>query len=106
MNTADDTKREIVNIAKSIIDDGNPDLQRIRRICDLGFRLDDEEITVLLTLKGIESETDEFPVGDVRKNFPTELLEKFDYEVDTYLSNVRNIIIDVCNEIVECYSKP
>jgi len=54
----------------------------------------------LNTFVGIESETDDYPVGSVRSEFAPELLARLDAEVSTYLNEVHSVLMDACRKII------
>jgi len=52
------------------------------------------------TLRGVESETDGYPLGERRAAFSQELLARLDLEVSGYLAEVRPALLDACKEII------
>jgi hypothetical protein len=51
-------------------------------------------------LCGIESETDDYPIGEVRKSYSSELLERLDRDVAKYIDDARPAVLDACRQII------
>jgi 2-methylcitrate dehydratase PrpD len=52
-------------------------------------------------ITGVESETDDYPLGERRNSYSAELLAKLDSEVSSYLNEVRPAVLQSCREIIE-----
>ena len=66
-------------------------------IPSLPSRLADSEAA--LTIVGIESETDEFPIGDQRALWAPEALIRKDRELATYVESIRESLLAACVEL-------
>jgi hypothetical protein len=69
-----------------------PTLEQIRRVCSLRFTIGEPDHEVFLPLRGIESETDDFPTGALRARCSEDYLRRKDLELNEYLrENLANI---------------
>lgn len=67
---------ELVNVASLMLSENINLLEEIRKICSLRFAVGEPNNEVFLPIRGIESETDSFPMGEVRENWDDEFLKK------------------------------
>ena len=67
---------------------------RILRDCSSKLGIQDDE--KLMVLKAVDSDTDDYPCGAVRKNWNKESLEKMDTEISDYLEEVRPQVVECC----------
>ena len=61
---------------------------------------------ILLTFAAIDSETDALPVGDARREWSAEALERKDREITEAEDFYRNTAIDAANELVRLLETP
>jgi len=57
-----------------------------------------------MPIRAVDSETDHFPIGDVRQHWASERLKKMDSEMQSYLDDVKSDILAACREIVRAFS--
>ena len=93
-------RQELVELANSMLCGGINLIEGVRRICALRFAIEDPENEVFLPLRAIESETDAFPLGAMRSNCSAEYLKRVDSEMESYLADARDDILQACREIV------
>jgi tRNA G37 N-methylase Trm5 len=100
------SKQEIVAVARRILAKEIDPLVGCRSIVRHQDALSDEERRDqdLLTLVGIESETDHFPLGDVRLRWDPEALAHQDRQRAEYLQTVEGTLYDACSSIIEKFS--
>lgn len=106
MNT-DDQKyiTEIVAIAQSIINGQKNVVESLRKMLTLLHKtsyIDDE---IFLPIRGVEAETDEYPLGDAREGYSKAYLQRQDEEMEEYLEKVRIPLIEACKNIVCKYNQ-
>ena len=98
------TKSAIINIAQSMID-GNIDLlEGCRTLCALCSSTEDLKIvnhSAFDTIRGIDSETEIFPRGELVTYFNPEYLSTMAKEEELYLEKNKDLIIEACKEIVK-----
>jgi hypothetical protein len=96
-------RSELVNVALSMIDGKLSLIEGARRICSLRYDIGDPENEVFLPILGFESETDNFPLGNVRDAYAAEYLQRLDEEADYYITETKDVVIDACREIVRTF---
>jgi hypothetical protein len=96
----DAARRTALEIARGMLHGNISLIEGCRSLVRLRF---DAEITASEALKvfvGVESETDHYPVGNVRSVYAPELLARLDADVSEHLSQVRPVLIKACREII------
>lgn len=96
---------ELVATAESMLRGEMHLIEGCRRICSLRHKLDDPDNAVFLPIRGIESETDGFPLGKVRSTCAPDYLRRMDGEMERYLAGAREDILSDCREIIRVYSR-
>lgn len=97
-------RHELVAVAKAMLAGETNLIEGVRRICALRFAVEDPENEVFLAIRAIDSETDHFPLSALRASCSPEYLKRADDEVLTYLTAVREDILQACRKIVEAFS--
>lgn len=97
-------RHELVKLANTMLADNINLIEGIRQICGLRFAVADPENEVFLAIRGIESETDTFPLGQARSNYSREYLQRMDVEMQGYLAESKNDILQACQKIVQTFS--
>ena len=91
-------KKKMVVLAKQIIDGSIDIIDGCRQI--LALKIYPIENPDYRTIVGFESETDEFPIGEVRKQYHKESLEKLDKELNKYINQNKPIILEACRNLI------
>ena len=97
-------RRELVSVAQAVIDGVLNPIEGCRIIDSLRFSVKDPENKVFLPIRGVDSETDIFPLGEVRLQFTSDYLEKMDSELSKYLAVAGKDIAAACVNIVREFS--
>jgi hypothetical protein len=97
-------RHELVKVANAMLAGDMNLIEGIRQICSLRFAVADPENEVFLAIRGIESETDTFPIGQMRSNYSQEYLQRMDFEMQSYLAEAKDDIRQACQEIVQTFS--
>jgi len=97
-------RRELVAVASGILAGDVNLIEGMRRICALRFAIENPENEVFLPIRAMESETDSFPLGAMRSNCSQDYLKRADAEVEIYLADARDDILQACREIVRTFS--
>lgn len=58
----------------------------------------------LLPIIGFESQTDHFPLGELRNKYNTQALEKLDKEQEEYIREFEPQVKSICEEIIKRFS--
>ena len=95
---------ELLAVANAILYEQINLLDGVRKINVLRYEIGDAENEVFLPIQGIDSETDNFPLGAARRNWAADSLEKVDAEMESYLLEVKKNIFQSCLEIVQVFS--
>jgi len=94
-------KKKMVILAQQVINGSLGIVEGCRRIVSFKiYPIDDPDYQ---TIVGVESETDEFPIGDVRKHYHKASLEKLDRELNEYLVRVKPIVFEACKNLITKY---
>jgi len=101
----DKLKTELLHAATNLINDDIHFVEGIRIIKDRLdiLELDDDEVNLT---RGIDSETNDIPIGDTRKRWNKEALRKVDDEIIDYIVQEKAQVIKVCEKIVKQLSNP
>lgn len=97
-------RHELVAVASGMLTGGVNLIEGMRRICALRFAIEDPENEVFLPIRAMESETDSFPMGAMRSNCGEDYLKRADAEMESYLADTRDDILQACREIVRTFS--
>ncbi|MBU0944258.1 MAG: DUF2489 domain-containing protein [Proteobacteria bacterium] len=97
-------RAELVSVANDIINGQIHLIEGVRKICSLRHTVDDPDNSVFMPIRAIESETDHFPLGEIRSRCAVEYLERIDAEMKDYLDEAKQDILDACNEIINTFS--
>ena len=107
MNQAErvvEKRRELVSVANSVLAGRLNPIEGIRQICALRFAVDDPENEAFLAARGIDSETDTFPLGSRREICSSAYLNRMDGVMRSYLADAHRDIDQACREIVRAFS--
>jgi hypothetical protein len=97
-------RHELVAVASGMLAGGVNLIEGMRRICALRIAIEDPENKVFLPIRAMESETDSFPLGAMRANCSQDYLKRADAEMESYLADARDDILQACQEIVRTFS--
>ena len=98
-------REELAGVARKMLSGEMKLIEGIRLICSLRNLIDDPENDVFLPIRGIDSETDHFPIGSERSNWTTASLKKMDDEMENYIADAKDDILRLCREILQIFSK-
>ena len=101
------TRREIVAVARAILDGRVGVIEGSRRLVGLRWDVDPEqEDRELLGMVGIESQTDHLPLGKWREQWSPDALKAKDAEIAENEEFFRESAYEICRILVERYSGP
>ncbi len=101
----DESKRnELIAVANAMLDGEINLIEGVRKICSLRHAIGDPENDVFMPIRAIESETDHFPIGELRKQCSDDYLQRVDNEMQRYLAEAKEYIFTVCQEIIRVFS--
>jgi hypothetical protein len=93
-------KSELKELASKLLNDEIYFVEGVRNIKDRlhTISLDDDDINLF---RGIDSDTDDVPVGDTRKLWSADALRKIDDEIVDYIDKVKPQVKEVCKKIIK-----
>jgi len=94
---------EIIRVARGILDHSIGVVAGARLLSALRFRVSAENDPDFLTFTGIDSETDRFPLGEVRSRWSSEALARFDDERLTAEGHWRESAERACVSLIQKY---
>ena len=94
---------EIVIVAKKIINNEIHPIMGCRELCNLYFRVDAQYEVLFTTIRTIESETDELPMGKPRKFYNKKYLAQLDREINDYLKEVKPMLDEACEKLIKTF---
>lgn|SRR5690554_2811039 len=97
-------RAELVRVARAMLDDKINLIEGVRRICSLRFEVNDPENEAFFIIRAIDSETDHYPLGEIRSRCSSEYLIRIDSEMDDYLEASREYLVDACIQIIKRFS--
>ena len=104
LSKTDDARGELVSTARAMISNEINLIEGLRKITSLRFDVGDPDNEVFLSIRGMESETDNFPIGAMRTNCSLEFLERMDREMANYLADAKDDILQSCRDIIATFS--
>lgn len=102
--TLQTARAEIVSTAEAMLRGDVQLIEGCRRIWHLSHEMGDADNPVFLPIRAIESETDHFPLGEVRNRYAPDYLKRMDEEMERYLGQAREDILSSCREIIHAFS--
>ncbi|RWX49961.1 hypothetical protein VU01_14202 [Candidatus Electrothrix marina] len=94
----------LVQLANDMVNGKIHLIEGVRKICSLRHAVGDPDNDVFMPIRAIDSETDHFPLGTTRHHCAGEYLERIDMEMDFYLDDAKQDILNACNEIIKVFS--
>jgi hypothetical protein len=96
-------RREVLDVARKMLEKKIHLIEGCRRICSLRHDLDDPENELFIPFRGIDSETDHYPLGEARNQCDANYIKRIDHEIDEYLSVVGEPLAQACKALVNKY---
>lgn len=97
-------RNELIAVANAMLNGETNLIEGVRKICSLRHSLGDPENDVFMPIRAIESETDHFPIGELRKQCANDYLQRVDNEMQRYLAEAKEDIFTACQEIIQVFS--
>ena len=103
INNREDKCREMVLVAKGILNGDIGIIAGARQLSRLRFHSRTEKDSDILFFVGIDSETDDLPLGDVRRHWNPEALMIKDEELRRYESRLKEQAFRACHGLIARY---
>ncbi len=102
--TAVNKRSELVDVATAMLEGRMNLIVGVRKINALRHAVQPPDHEVFMPIRAVESETDHFPLGEIRKYCAADYLQKMDEEMNRYLVNAKQDIFSACKEIIRVFS--
>jgi hypothetical protein len=96
--------KEVVDVSRSILDGKLALTEGARLLAELRSRVRAEEDKDFLVFMGIDSQTDHFPLGEVRARWDPAALARYDAERHSAESDFRQSAEEACRNLVRKYA--
>jgi hypothetical protein len=98
-------KKDIVSVAKGILARQIGIVEGCRKLVALSEYMDERDEYPWLGIRGVESETDDLPLGEQRSLWNKEALEQIETSVAAYVKKEEAGIFDDCRKLIELYDQ-
>jgi hypothetical protein len=99
------TRAEVISVAGAMLSGKIHLIEGVRQICSLRFELEEPDDKVFMPMVAVESETDYFPLGSLRRQYAVGALQRLDNELDEYLAVERTDILNACKAIIHRFTQ-
>ena len=97
-------KNSIISTAFSIVNYDIDLIEGVRMICSFARNLDKDCQDLFIPLFGIDSDTDDLPIGENRIQYSKKYLQKKDEEMREYIPKIKETVFECCREIIDKFS--
>lgn len=96
---------EIVQTASAMLAGSLDLVTGSRRICALRHKVNIAGEGLFDPIVAFESDTDIFPIGDLRQQFSPEYLQKLDDDLEEHIKSAKPAVLVACKQIIEAVSQ-
>ncbi len=104
MNLLPSTQTQIAAVAQGMLCGDIGIVDGCRQLVRLYCRLDEGVDELFALIVAVESETEDLPLGEARSQWSEEALSRKDAEVNAYIGQVREVVLEACEALVQRYS--
>lgn len=97
-------KKDIVDTARAILSREMGIIEGCRKLVQLSWYMDERDEEPWLSIRGVESETEDVPVGEQRSLWNKDALAKLEARNDVYLKKIEDGIFEDCRDLIRRYS--
>ena len=101
----EDDTAQLVSVARAMLAGRLELIDGVRRITKLRANMPDPDGAVFDVIRGVDSETDDLPVGEERALWDSKALAEKDIVRQEYVEKVRAVVLDACARIVDRFSE-
>lgn len=101
-----DIENQILNIAKELVAGQVTVIAASRELSRLRHDVEPDVADLLFTFEGIDSETDTLPIGEVRKQWNPEALERKDREIGEAEGFYRDSAVEAAGKLIRLLDAP
>jgi hypothetical protein len=95
--------RKIVAAAQGILSGKLGVIAGARQLCGLGHQVGADRDPDFIIFIGIDSESDDLPIGEARQHWNPEALRAKDAELANYEARVRERAFEACRSLIQKY---
>ena len=95
--------RKVVATAQSILSGELGVIAGARQLSGLGYQVGADRDPDFTLFTGVDSESDDLPIGEVRKHWNPEALRAKDAELADYEARVRERVFEACRSLIQKY---
>src|SRR5690242_15905708 len=95
--------KEIIHVSRSILDQSMGVIEGARLLAALRFRVRAENDDDFLVFTGIASQTDDFPIGEVRNHWNADALARYDIDRQRAETDFRESAETACRNLIRKY---
>ena len=96
-------RQELIDVARAMLDGKMHLIEGVRKMASLRYDIGEPDDPIFHPILAIDSETDRFPLGQVRERYAPDALARIDQEMDRYLADARDDILSACKQIVRAF---
>ncbi len=93
-------RQQIVTTASGVLTGEVEIIEGCRRLVVLAAQAEDQLPSSFSVIRGVESETDDHPVGQARLQYSPHTLAAADRSVAAYIEGARPLILEACNDLI------
>jgi Protein of unknown function (DUF2489) len=99
------SKAQLVSVARAMLEGQLDLIDGVRRLTKLRLDMPDPEWDAFDGIRGVESETDDLPIGEERAFWNTKALAEKDADRQEYVEKVRRAVLEACARIVDRFGE-
>jgi hypothetical protein len=98
-------RKELLSVANAMLREELNLIEGVRKVCSLRHLVEEPNSEVFVSFRAIDSETDHFPIGELRSRYAKDKVDQLDQEMHRYLIDAREEILSACQELVRYFSE-
>jgi hypothetical protein len=99
-------RRAIADAARSFVDGSAHAVDVCRTILSLSVPAELEDGDELDVIRGVESQTEDYPLGDLREKYSPDYLRRVEAETEAFLARMRPALDDACRRLMSRLEGP
>lgn len=95
------TRAQLVVVARAMLEGQLELIDGVRRLTNLRANTSDPDWDAFEVIRGVESETDDLPIGEERALWDSRALAEKDAARREYVEKIRPAVLEACSRIVK-----
>ena len=100
-NSQEDSRQCVIQVATQILNGSINPVAGCRMLLSLEASAALTHLSGYEVIRAIESETDDYPIGEPREGYDASLLTRLDTEIEVYLGKVRGPLLAACRQLLD-----